>query len=281
MGAIFFRFVPCKSKIYLVKLVLRFQSPILLIPMFQSLKIIPVVLLLAACSPPMVVQQSSVMVYRLQNDDAITADATVDGIVAPYKTALDAEMNRVLAVSAKPMDKGVPEGLLGNFVSDLCLEIINQQVADSNKADFCFFNNGGFRTTLPAGDITRRKAFELMPFENELVVVTLDGAATKKLINFIAAKGGMPVGGIRIGISDNKATKVTINGIAFDEQKSYRVLTSDYLANGGDNLSLLAGNAVHFVPGIKMRDAIIMHMEKLTAAGKQIDVRLDYRIYYE
>ena len=45
--------------------------------------------------------------------------------------------------------------------------------SNNHHIDFCLLNNGGLRTSLPQGNITRRKIFELMPFENELVVVTI------------------------------------------------------------------------------------------------------------
>lgn len=72
-------------------------------------------------------------------------------------------------------------------------------------ADFAVFNTGGLRRPLPLGNITRGDVFELMPFENELVILTMNGEAVKKLVNFIATKGGAPVSGLRLRIQDSVA----------------------------------------------------------------------------
>ncbi len=150
-------------------------------------------------------------------------------------------MDRVIIVSEMSMQKKTPEGLLGNFTADAALKQVenNFHSKDFYKVDFCFLNNGGLRAALPKGDITIGNIYSLMPFENEMVLLTLNGATTLKLINFIAAKGGMPVSGLTMHIQDSKVTEAKIQGMPFDSTKSYVVATSDYLANGGDNLSFL------------------------------------------
>ena len=64
-----------------------------------------------------------------------------------------------------PSEWSSPESLLGNFVTDLCLRQY------SNIADICVMNNGGLRSNLTKGEITRGDIYTLMPFENELVIL--------------------------------------------------------------------------------------------------------------
>ena len=86
-------------------------------------------------------------------------DSVVLSIIAPYQNALSEKMNEVLCYNSTKMIKGQPESILGNFVCDLCLETIG---GDSN---ICILNNGGLRSELPKGEITKGQIYELMPFE--------------------------------------------------------------------------------------------------------------------
>jgi len=50
--------------------------------------------------------------------------------------------------------------------------------------DFSIFNWGGIRTEIPEGDITTRTAFEVMPFENRLLIVELTGYKLYEMADF-------------------------------------------------------------------------------------------------
>ena len=248
--------------------------------MLRSLLIIFFATFLACCSVPQAAQRTEGSTYKIDESYTASADPAISAFIEPYKEELNRELNKTIAVSSMAMDKNQPEGLLGNFVADLALYITNNNT-NNIKADFCLLNNGGLRTTLPKGDITLKRVYELMPFENELVILTLDGPTTNLLIEFIAKKGGMPVSGIKMGINDLKPVKVLINDLPFDVAKDYNVVTSDYLANGGDNLSfLVSAKEKHYI-GIKVRDAIIKYMEEQSRNGKELTARLDNRIYNE
>ena len=97
-------------------------------------------------------------------------DSTLIRIVEPYKTQLDSSMKAVIGTSSMEMTAGSPEGLLGNYICDLSFELGNKYFDEifSDTADFCILNNGGFRTFLPEGPITRRKVYEIMPFEKHI-----------------------------------------------------------------------------------------------------------------
>ena len=122
-----------------------------------------VAFLLASCSVQYNLQSHSESIYDVKADN----DSTITAMIAPYKIGIDSVMNKVLCISKIEMTKGKPESLIGNFVCDLCL----QQY--SNMADICVMNNGGLRSILPKGEITKGMIFELMPFENELVILEL------------------------------------------------------------------------------------------------------------
>ena len=225
--------------------------------------------------------QASTIELNSASDNNI--DSTFVKTIAPYKSVVDKEMNVVLIQSERAMDKDQPEGVLGDLIADITLEEANIKYAktDNLKVQICVLNNGGLRVPLPKGEITKGKIFELMPFENELVVVTLSGEKTKALFDFIANKNGMPVSGIKMGIKNNMATNVLVNGEKFDPTKNYIIVTSDYLSSGGDNMNFFK-EAVKTEPlSYKLRDAIIHSLEAKNKSGKTLNAQLDERIYHD
>ncbi|MGL4596695.1 MAG: 5'-nucleotidase C-terminal domain-containing protein, partial [Bacteroidia bacterium] len=134
----------------------------------------------------------------------------------------------------------------------------------------------------PKGEITRGKIFELMPFDNEIVIITISGAQMQDLLKYIAASGGQPCAGLNMGIRNDKTVgAVSIQGQAFDVNKNYKVATSDYLAGGGDKMSFFNNPIKVEVVGLKIRDALIERCREMTKAGMPIGSKLDGRIHYE
>ncbi|OFY94862.1 MAG: hypothetical protein A3K10_02785 [Bacteroidetes bacterium RIFCSPLOWO2_12_FULL_31_6] len=208
-------------------------------------------------------------------------DSEINDLVLPYILKKDSVMHSELGTTDVAMVKGLPEGLLGDFVSDLVLKEarLHYNPKDGHQVDICLLNNGGLRTSLPKGIITREKAFELMPFDNMMVVLTLSGEETKALFDFVARMGGMPMAGARIGVKDSVAANIEIGGKPFDINKSYKVTTSDYLSNGGDKMLFFKNPLETEVLGILLRDAIIEYMTNETKQGRMLSAKLDGRIY--
>ena len=181
-------------------------------------------------------------------------------------------MNTILAESEMALEKGTPESTLGDFVSDACLSEANKiyYPADGKPADFIFLNNGGLRKSLPKGNVTLGDVFELMPFENQLVVLTINGKLVKKIFNFIASKDGAPVSGVRFQIKDHEAVNITINSEPLDSTKTYKAITSDYLANGGDSYDFLV-DIKQESTNLKVRDAISQNLTQLGKQGKKLN----------
>ncbi len=228
---------------------------------FRKYTIYIAALLLAACSPT----------YKLQSyDDKVIAvqtkiDSSILEIIIPYQNGIKEQMSEVLTYTKNNLEKGRPQSTIGNFVADLCLNY-----ADAN---LCVMNNGGLRTTISKGEITRGKIYELMPFENELVVLELNKDDYIVLLNYIGKRGGEPFSGITIIVDEDGKILSNSWPVDFENGENVKVLTSDYLANGGDAMSFFNDKYQHKV-GMKLRDAIIDYCSKTDT----IDVHLDDRI---
>ncbi len=237
--------------------------------------------LVAACSQPGKITKVETSQYSFRDTVNASVDSVLEKQIQPYRDGMSGQMNEVIAVSDVALTKGQPESLLGNLFSDVCYNMANEAYSISTymNADFAFFNNGGIRAQLPKGNITRGNIFELMPFENELVVVSLSGLQVKKLVDYMASKDGVPVSHLRFKIKDQQAFDILINDVPFDSTKSYKAITSDYLANGGDQYFFLTDAKKEYV-GLKIRDAIIRYFQQETKKGNIISASLDYRIFH-
>ena len=178
------------------------------------------------------------------------------------------------------MVKGGLESTLGNFSADALLATAIS-IAEKNGFTLpvaAILNNGGLRTSLPKGNIKVSDIFELMPFENELVLVTIDGPKMLDMLNFIAEKNE-PIAGIKLGIKDKKAFQPMVNGQPFDSRRNYCIATSDYLANSGDKMSFFNEPIEKKFTGLKIRDLLIDYLRSQSAKGIVIHPSKDGRIY--
>jgi 2',3'-cyclic-nucleotide 2'-phosphodiesterase (5'-nucleotidase family) len=148
----------------------------------------------------------------------------------------------------------------------------------AQPVDAAIVNYGGIRLPEVApGPFTRGKLFELSPFDNTIVLLNLKGYQLKQLLDHIAARGGWPVAGMRVHISNKKATNVIIGGRQLEENAEYVVAVPDYVANGGDDAAMLRG-----LPrqdrGILFRDEMESYFSQLQKEGKAITSAIEGRV---
>jgi 2',3'-cyclic-nucleotide 2'-phosphodiesterase (5'-nucleotidase family) len=204
------------------------------------------------------------------------ADKNYQSYLLPVKQKVDEKMNVVIGQASETMKGYAPESLLSNFTADVYRQSATEFLGE--KVDISVVNLGGLRTVVNVGDITIGKIFELMPFENELVIVWLKGDKLLQLLQFFASVGGEGVSGIRMEIRNNKAINITIDGKALDTAKAYSIATNDYLAAGNDKMTQLAQNEKRVNTGIKIRDMLLNYIKNETQKGNKIQSKLDGRI---
>ena len=199
--------------------------------------------------------------YQIEPDHGLVEDTAILKIIEPYKLQLDEKMNRVIGENGDKMYKSRPEGELGNWVADIIYEEA-AKVYDGELA-FAVQNQGGLRIpVLDAGPITVGNVYEVMPFDNELVIIEARGVVVKQLFQRISQKGGWPVSKqVRlVGSPTGEIESLYINSKPFDETATYAFALPDYVANGGDKCDFLI-NQDQIKFGMLIRDAIISHLE--------------------
>ena len=207
--------------------------------------------------------------------------------LSKYRDSISKEMNKVINHSLITMEVGCPEGLLGDFISDLSILYIKKNFPENKfNPDFCILNNGGFRNSLNKGSITIGDVFQIMPFDNYLLILEIKGNEMNDLINYIkeksttniSRKSGVPLSGIRVKISGDKVSRCMINNQMYDPLKTYKVLTTNYLASGGDDMDFLKNCKNIFNTKLLLRDVIIKYIEELGENNIKINTQFDGRV---
>ena len=168
------------------------------------------------------------------------------------------------------------ENALGDLVADSML-----WYARHLGADFAIQNGGGIRADLPAGSITKKMVYDILPFDNSVVVLTLRGHDVKALFDHIATssgKGGFPQvsKGVRLKIMrmPNRCN-VLIEEKPIDNKKTYKVVTNSYLASGGDGYRMFLNAIERYDSSMFQRAVLVKYIKFL---GGRIEPRTEKRI---
>lgn len=232
---------------------------------------------LVACSPTMsladIRPQKNISIGQEINEKK---ELTV--IIAPYKQQLEASMNQKIAYTAVELNKDGDNSNLGEVLTDFTLDKARAWGKENGVAEVhsAILNIGGIRTIIAQGDILVRHIFEVMPFENEIVIVKMKGEDIQGVFDYYAkTMRNNPVSGFNIEVEDGKLTKGLINGEEPQIGKTYYIATSDYLALGGDAMYFFGKGEV--IPtGLTLREVFIEAFK----GAQEIKVKGDTRLKF-
>lgn len=209
---------------------------------------------------------------ELKNDEEFVK------VITPYKEKLDKEMSQIISHTNLDLTKQGDNSNLGNLLADYTFEGAKVWAKENlNKnIDAALINIGGIRTTIGKGDITLKSVYEVMPFENEVIIVKMKGSDLQGLFNYYAkSQVNNPVSNLYIETNEGRLTKQLINGKEVNPSQDYYIATSDYLALGGDNMKFfLIGEPIP--TGIRLRDLFIDYFKKNPEVVTKSDVRLNF-----
>lgn len=183
--------------------------------------------------------------------------------IGPYAEQLEGVMGRVLAEVAAPLVKGRPESSLGNWTGDLLAQAAADLFPDYPVA-FAVQNYGGLRVSeIGTGPLLVAEMYELMPFDNELVLVEVTGRELHAFVNHLLLDGGWPVSANLSVVSRGQEVTVRIGGRPLDPAATYYVAVPDYVANGGNDADMLVGKK-QIASGRMIRDLLIDYAGRST-----------------
>jgi len=204
----------------------------------------------------------------------------IENFIRPYRDHINKDLDNVLAYCPETLDKstGKWQTGIGSLMADVCVLRGNIvfNAREKKNIDLCLLNHGGIRAILPKGNVTTRSAFEIMPFENSLVVLALKGEQISEIAAYIIKeKKPQPLSGMTFTITkDNKAKNIMVQGNPLDLNKTYYVATNDYLANGGDSMTFFAKNTQKFDLNYKLRDVLIDYFKEVDTVVAPKNIRI-------
>jgi len=175
--------------------------------------------------------------------DQVRPDTALTAALGRQQQAVRNITERVVARLKVPLKREGDEYGLGRLIADA------QRAA--GRADVAIMNNGGIRTDLPEGVITWGQAYQVQPFQNRLLRLTVKGdVLLAALEQCVAGRDHLPdchVAGVEVWFDASKAPgqRVTRTRLAtgkdIDKGATYTLVVSDFMATGGSGFKMLVG----------------------------------------
>lgn len=183
-----------------------------------------------------------------ETDANLVTPAVYEGKTIRPTPALEAIAHRVreqtAEIRAQPLGitldspfrlDGTPESPLARLFTDAILETVDADVSIHNVS-------GGIRANLPAGPLTFGKVYEIMPFDNRVVILEMSGADLRRIMRRQALKSGRRAGfsGMQVFVecsAEPPAVRMVLaGGREIADNDRLRVSTNDFLATLGDGI---------------------------------------------
>ncbi|WP_419211740.1 5'-nucleotidase C-terminal domain-containing protein [Maribacter sp. X9] len=224
-------------------------------------------------------QLTQIAAKQISIDSTYTSIDSIQGFITPYHDHVEKILDSTLAYAPYTISKtdGEFNTTAGNLMADIVLSQTEPifKKRTGHDIDFVILNHGGIRAGISKGKVTARTAYEVMPFENYVIVVELKGETLFKLVDYlIQSKRAHPVAGMQLILNKDKSVKsFTIKGKPVNPKRSYYVATSDYLVTGGDNMNFFKEALSKTETDYKIRNAMIDYFSKVDTLAPKVDLR--------
>jgi 2',3'-cyclic-nucleotide 2'-phosphodiesterase (5'-nucleotidase family) len=208
-------------------------------------------------------------------EDQHWPDQEIAEVIRPHQEKAEQEMARVVGETAVPLTRGdAGANVMGNLVTDA--------MRTRFEADFSFQNLGGLRANLPAGPITAGDVFRVLPFGNELVLVEMQGAMIRRVIErkLRGNSRGICISGAEVVYDKtrpdwDRVVELTIGGEPLDPEATYQAVFTNFLLEGNSGLDFLTTIAAEAVMPTQVRtaEAVEWYLEQNSPVRPRIDDR--------
>ncbi|QCX00264.1 hypothetical protein FGM00_09125 [Aggregatimonas sangjinii] len=206
---------------------------------------------------------------------------SVKKLLIPYTQRINIVLDSTLAYAPKTFDKA--NGRYNTDIGNLMADLIVLQAGPIFKSrtgkdlDFALLNYGGIRSQISKGKVSARTAYEVMPFENTIIVVELNGKSVMKMVDYLLeAEQPHPISKeVQIVLkSDGSLHEIRLSGKPLVMDQRYYVATSDYLVNGGDSMLFFKEALGTTNTDYLIRNAMIDYFKKADTLWAVIDNRV-------
>jgi len=208
-------------------------------------------------------------------EDEFIPEHEIAEIIAEQQQLAEVGMDEVIGTATIHLTKdGDAQSLIGNLVCDAMVW--------AGDADFSFLNLGGIRGAISKGPITYRDVFNVMPFDNAMVILEIDGKLLKDIIELrvSGSRHGLRTSGGKIVYSRkrpdfDRVTSLEIQGETWQADKIYKVATTDFLLQGNAGLAMLTklpDSQITYLEST-LRDNIVNYIKNNSPVSAKIDDR--------
>ncbi|MBX7061758.1 MAG: bifunctional metallophosphatase/5'-nucleotidase [Pyrinomonadaceae bacterium] len=214
--------------------------------------------------------------YNYLFDDEVEDDPTMVAVINKWKNKLKAITDEKVTTVTAPMTRSYGQSsAMGNMVADSML-------AAYPEYDLAITNSGGLREDIDPGVVTVGKLISVFPFPNTIVQLEIKGRYLREAFEHGAGltNGVLQVSkGVEMMYVQNRPvgkrlSKLNIKGIPLDDNKTYKVLTSNYLADGGDSFFAFGKADSYKATGIDILDAMVKYLKQFKAYEPVLEGRV-------
>jgi 2',3'-cyclic-nucleotide 2'-phosphodiesterase/3'-nucleotidase/5'-nucleotidase len=174
--------------------------------------------------------------------DRIVEDQVMARLIEGYSRKADAITSRVVATIKFPLVRTGDQYRLGSLIAEARRNVL--------RADIGLVTNGGIRADLPAGQINYGQLFEVQPFENSLVKLTLSGRQLRELLEHALDRRGAPtaqLAGAKVRYDPRRPFGKRVQRVELQDGRgvraaaTYTLAVDDFVAAGGEGYAMLTG----------------------------------------
>lgn len=168
--------------------------------------------------------------------ERIEPDHTVEALLKP-------DFDRVREIKERPIGIRALDSITRSYnlesaLGNLTADVLRLSVRGS---DVGVTNGGGLRANLSAGPLRYGDLYEVMPFDNRVATIVVDGKTLARMVELGHAgpHGSLSWSHLAFEADGCKVTSIAVDGKPLDVSATYRVVTNDYLAGGGSGFDRL------------------------------------------
>jgi len=209
-------------------------------------------------------------------DDEVKGDVQMLKVIKKWEAKLSSIATQQVTTSAQALTRSYSEeSLLGDMVADSMLSVFPDY-------DFAVTNSGGLRQDIAAGTVTVGDLISAFPFPNTIVQLEMKGSDVRAMFEHGASlsNGILQVSRQVEMVYDeskpvgNRVVSCKINGVPLDDNRTYKVLTSNFLAYGGDGFLMFK----HAVSSKNTRVEMLHSMVKYLKTFNTYKIRIEGRV---
>lgn len=209
-------------------------------------------------------------------DDEVPDDEQMLKVIGKWKDKLKQITDEVVTTSPSALTRSYgEESNMGDMVADAMLNA-------HPEYDFAVTNSGGLRQDIDAGLVRVGDLISAFPFPNTIVQLQMKGSDMRAIFEHGAGltNGILQVSkGVEVVYDESKPVgsrivKCDIKGEPLDDRRTYKVLTSNFLADGGDGFLVFKKTLSYKNTGVGILESMVKYLKKFKTFDQKIEGRV-------